>query len=108
MKKILLTVLLVLATWLFIQAQDTTMQQYVGKYKIPEAEMEVIIAFDKPNLTVTFPAGTFTLKKLGVDTFDISEMRDGGSLVFRRNEVKHVIGISVSFNDITLEGKKEN
>ena len=84
------------------------MQQYVGKYEIPDAEMLVIVALNKTDLNVTFPAGTFQLKKLGVDSFDIADMRNGGTLVFRRTEARKVNAISLSFNDITLEGKKQD
>jgi hypothetical protein len=96
----------VLTTCPFVQAQDTTMQQYVGKYKIPDAEMQVNVAIDKGALTMTFPAGTFKLKHTGVDSFDI-DMGNRGTAVFRRNEVKKINGISLFINDITLEGKKE-
>lgn len=107
MKKILFSLIFLLAGCLFISAQDTTLKQYVGKYKIPDAEMEITIKLNKDTLIMTFPAGTSPLQKLGVDTFDAIHLRIANKVVFMRNDAKKVNRISLSFNDMTLEGKKE-
>lgn len=84
------------------------MKQYAGKYKIPNAEMLVAIEINHGDLIATFPAGTFPLKNAGVDTYDIVGMRNGGFVIFMRNEKKEVSGISMSFNNIMLVGNKED
>ncbi len=109
MKRIILSVLLIAMSCHFIHGQDSTLQQYVGKYWVPDAEMQVTIKLDNGSLTIAFPAGTSGLTRMGIDTFETGDLRGRtSSVVFRRNETKKVSGISISINDIILEGKKED
>lgn len=87
------------------QAQDTSIHQYVGKYKFEGIEMEATVAIDKEVLTITMPAGTFILKRTAVDTFLIV---DRDSLVeFRRGTDKKVTMLLLYFNTLILEGIKQ-
>ena len=108
MKKICLSLLIILSAHLFVQAQDSTMKQYAGKYKVPNAEMLVAIEVNQGDLVATIPEGTFPLKSVGVDTYDLVGMRKGGLVVFLRDDKKRVTAISLSFNNIVLEGIKED
>ncbi len=81
MKKLILLATFMVIVNIYTRAQDTSIHQYVGKYKFEGAEMEALVAIDKEALTITVPAGTFVLKD-AADTFLIV---DRNSLVeFRK------------------------
>ena len=107
MKKISLFIFLSAA---FIQsdAQDTAIQQYIGKYKFAAMEMEGIISIDNGELSASFPAGISVLKRVALDTFTSSMRGRESRIEFRRNETKKVIMMLIYFNDLILEGIKEN
>ena len=107
MKKKFLCLLLVLSATFFVYAQDTTLRQYVGKYKIPDAGMEITVKLDTGGLIITFPAGDSPLTNIGIDSFDAIHLRKANTIVFKRNDAKKVNGINFITDDITLEGKKE-
>lgn len=106
MKKLVLFIIFIAGITLDTRAQDSTLQQYVGKYKFEGAEMEATIALDKEVLTITFPAGTFVLKRTALDTFQVV---DRDSLVeFRRGSDKKITMLLIYYNNLILEGIKQN
>lgn len=82
------------------------MHEYVGKYKFEGIEMEATIALDKEALTITFPAGTFVLKRTALDTFQVVD-RDS-LLEFRRGSDKKITMLLIYYNNLILEGIKQN
>lgn len=105
MKKLILLATFMVIVNIYTRAQDTSIHQYVGKYKFEGAEMEALVAIDKEALTITVPAGTFVLKRNAVDTFLIV---DRNSLVeFRRGADKKVTMLLLYFNTLILEGIRQ-
>jgi hypothetical protein len=105
MKKFILLAVFMAMVNIYTQAQDTSIHQYVGKYKFESMEMEATVAIDKEVLTITVPAGTFVLKRNAMDTFLIV---DRNSLAeFRRGPDKKVTMLLLYFNNLILEGIKQ-
>jgi len=107
MKKLFL-LLIAITTVNLIHAQDTTLQQYTGKYVFPEGgpvpDVEVILSGD--GLSMTSAAGSSTLLKLGVDSFQIVEF--SGTSVFKRGEDKKVNGVHIEAMGYVMDGQKQS
>jgi len=105
MRKIMFTMLL-LAGGLFINAQDTTLQEYTGKYVFPDGSVvpDVEVILESGALTMTSSAGSSSLVKLGVDSFQIVEF--SGTAVFKRGDDKKVNGIHIEAMGYILDGSK--
>ncbi len=87
--------------------KDTTLQQYVGKYKFPDGSVvaEVTVALEDGALTMTSSAGTSALEKKGDDLYVIVQFQ--GTAKFNRNADKKIIGVSIDAMGYQLEGKKD-
>jgi hypothetical protein len=107
MKKLFL-LLIAITTVNLIHAQDTTLQQYTGKYVFPEGgpvpDVEVILSGD--GLSMTSAAGSSTLLKLGVDSFQIVEF--SGTSVFKRGEDKKVNAVHIEAMGYVMDGQKQS
>lgn len=112
MKKIFLLSCLLLSCMILVRAQqappvkDSTLQQYVGKYKFPDGSVvaEVIVTLDSGALTMSSSAGTSLLEKQGEDLYTIVQFQ--GTAKFNRNETKKIIGVSINAGGYQLEGTK--
>lgn len=108
MKTVLTVLVMALGiTALQAQTQDTTLQQYTGKYIFPAGSPfpEVSITLDNGVLSATSPAGSATLTKVDTDVFSIVEY--GGTATFKRNEAGKVSSIQVRIADLDLTGTRE-
>ncbi len=87
--------------------KDTTLQQYVGKYKFPDGSVvaEVTVALEDGALTMSSSAGTSALEKKGDDLYVIVQFQ--GTAKFNRNTDKKIIGVSIDAMGYQLEGKKD-
>ena len=87
--------------------KDTTLQQYVGKYKFPDGSVvaEVTVALEDGALTMSSSAGTSALEKKGDDLYVIVQFQ--GTAKFNRNADKKIIGVSIDAMGYQLEGKKD-
>ena len=107
MKKLFL-LLIAITTVNLINAQDTTLQQYTGKYVFPEGgpvpEVEVTLSGEA--LSMTSAAGSSSLVKLGVDSFQIVEF--SGTSVFKRGEDKKVNAVHIEAMGYVLDGQKQS
>ena len=107
MKKLFL-LLITIATVNFINAQDSTLQQYTGKYIFPEGgpvpDVEVTLTGEE--LSMTSVAGSSSLVKLGVDSFQIVEF--SGTAVFKRGDDKKVNAVHIEAMGYVLDGQKQN
>lgn len=105
MRKIMFTLFL-LAGGLFIHAQDTTLQEFTGKYVFPEGSVvpDVDVILESGGLIMTSSAGSSSLIKLGVDSFQIVEF--SGTAVFKRGEDKKVNGVHIDAMGYILDGNK--
>ena len=88
------------------QTKDSTLQQYVGKYKFPEGSViaEVDVTLEGGALSMASTAGVSPLEKQGEDLYTITQFQ--GTAKFNRNADKKVIGVSINAMGYTLEGTK--
>jgi hypothetical protein len=106
MKKILLLSTLLLGVFISIQAQDTTLTQFTGKYKFAEGSpvQEVVINVDNGTLVAASAMGSFVLQKTGEDQYYIADYQ--APVIFKRDSNKKVIGLSISVSSMVLEALK--
>ncbi len=95
----------------FTQAQtptDSTLQEYVGKYKFPDGSVvaEVTVALENGALTMSSSAGVSPLEKQGEDLYTITQFQ--GTAKFNRDANKKIIGVSINAMGYVLEGTKAN
>lgn len=107
MKQSLLAFFLVAITVISAQAQDTTQQQYLGKYKFPAGSVveEVNVVFENGALMMNSTAGTSSLQLVKGDTFTIVSFN--GTAVFKRNESGKVNGVHIDASGYVLDGVKD-
>ena len=88
------------------QSTDTTLSQYVGKYKFPEGSVvaEVIVKFENGALSMESSAGVSALEKQGDDLYTIVQFQ--GTAKFNRDSNKKIIGVSINAMGYVLEGTK--
>lgn len=107
MKKLMMICLL-LGTVAFVQAQtkDSTLNDFVGKYKFPEGSIvaEVTVSIDGDGLVMGSSIGNSTLVKAGEDLFTITAY--DGTAQFKRDANKKVIGVSINAGGYVLEGTR--
>jgi hypothetical protein len=106
MKKFILSFIVLFSFLSAWSQQDTTDQQFVGKYKFAEGNpvTEVIISLENGVLSAGSALGTSELKKTAKDTYEIVSF--GGTATFKRNTEGKVNGISIAVQDLTMEGTK--
>ena len=106
MKKILLLSTLLLGVFISIQAQDTTLTQFTGKFKFAEGSpvQEVVINADNGTLVATSAMGSFVLQKTGEDQYFIADFQ--APVVYKRDSNRKVIGLSISVSGMVLEAVK--
>jgi len=106
MKKILLLSTLLLGVFISIQAQDTTLTQFTGKFKFAEGSpvQEVVISADNGTLVAATAMGSFVLQKTGEDQYFIADYQ--APVIFKRDSNKKVIGLSISVSGMVLEAVK--
>ena len=99
--------LFVMSFMFIANAQQSTLQQYTGKYKFPDGSVvtEITVTIEGGVLTSNSSAGTSVLEKLGIDTFSIVSFQ--GTAVFTRDANKKVNGVVVDAMGYHLEGTKE-
>lgn len=86
--------------------QDSSLQQYTGKYKFPDGSviLEATVTLENGALTVTSSAGVSPLEKQSEDIFNIIQFR--GTAKFNRDANNKVIGVSINAMGHALEGTK--
>jgi len=107
MKKILLLSTLLLGVFISIQAQDSTLTQFTGKFKFGEGSpvQEVVITADNGALVaVTASMGSFVLEKTGEDQYFIAPIQ--GAVVYKRDSNKKVVGLAINVSGMVLEAVK--
>ena len=105
MKKILLS-LFVLFSFLSVNAQTDSLQQYTGKFKFPDGSpvTEITMTVDNGLLMASSAMGTTEFKPTStVDVYEI--VAYGGTATFKRKEGK-VTSLQILVGDINMEGVK--
>jgi hypothetical protein len=110
MKKIMLLVMLVCGFGIasYAQQQDTTLAQYVGKYVFPSGSVidAVTVTLENDALVMNSSAGSSALTKESEDLYVIVAFQ--GKALFKRDNNKKIIGVSINAMGYQLEGTKEN
>ena len=109
MKKLLLFSIMLMGLSVVVNAQtDTTLQQYTGKYKFAEGSIlaEAVVNLENGALIVVTSYGSSAMVKQEGDAFSVTAFQ--GTAVFKRNDAKKVIGVSISAMGYSLEGTKED
>jgi len=101
--------LVLLFTGMLVIAQDSTARkELIGRYKFPAGSVveEVIVMQDNGILMMNSTAGTSSLELIKGDSFTIVNF--SGIAVFKRNEVKKVIGVHIDASGYVLDGVKDS
>lgn len=108
MKRILISVVMIVVVCAGLRAQDTSSYPFLGKYKFPEGSVVpgVEVTIDNGSLVMSSTAGVSKLNVLGKDSFNIVSFN--GFAVFRRNETKKVVAVHIEASGYTLDGVKDS
>lgn len=108
MKRIIFSLLLVTG-FLYANAQNDSLDHYVGKYKFPDGSpvTEISISVENGTLMAASAMGNSEFKK--TDTKDVFEIvAYGGTATFRRNDQNKVTGLLIQVQDISMEGTRSD
>lgn len=88
------------------QTTDSTLSQFVGKYKFPDGSViaEVVVKLENGSLTMESSAGVSPLEKQSDDLYAITQFQ--GTAKFNRDTNKKIIGLSINAMGYVLEGTK--
>ena len=107
MKKIMLSVLVILAFSAAQAQSDTLLQQYTGKYVFPDGSpvQEIGVIVEEGLLTATSAMGNSELRK--TETKDVFEVvAYAGTATFKRNADGKINGLQIQVQDVNMEGTK--
>ncbi len=106
MKK-LLTILFSLSAFSFLNAQDSTLNEYVGMYLFPEGSVvtSVEIKIENGGLMANSSQGSSALEKISKDTFNL--VAYNGLVSFHRDGESKIDSIRIEVQDVILEGRKD-
>lgn len=105
-KLIMICLLLGTVSLVGAQTKDSTLQDFVGKYKFPEGSIvtEVNVSMEGEGLIMGSSIGNSTLVKLSEDLFSLTAY--DGTAKFNRDSNKKVVGVSINAGGYALEGTK--
>lgn len=106
MKKMLLMAGVFLGILVSVQAQESPLKEYLGKYTFAEGSpvTEVVLTLQDTILVSTSSVGSFPLEKKGVDTFYLAAY--DALVIFKRNGNSAVEGVGINVQGMELIGKK--
>jgi Domain of unknown function (DUF3471) len=107
MRKLVLSIIVSFGL-VFLYAQDTTLNEYVGTYIFPEGGpvTMVEVKLENGSLLASSTAGSSPLERASKDTFNI--IAHDGKAYFTRDSTKKVNGIKIEVGETILEGKKNS
>jgi hypothetical protein len=87
-------------------APDSTLSQFVGKYRFPDGSVisEVNVALENGAFSMSSSAGVSPLEKQGEDLYAITQFQ--GTAKFNRDGNKKIIGVTINAMGYLLEGTK--
>ena len=106
MKKMLLIGIVFLGIFVTVQAQDSPLKEYLGKYTFAEGSpvTEVVLTLQDSVLVSTSSVGSFPLEKKGVDTFYLAAY--DALVIFKRDGNNVVTGVGINVQGMELIGTK--
>jgi ABC-type Na+ efflux pump permease subunit len=107
MKKLVLSILVILGFMTVVNAQTTPFKDYVGKYVFAAGSpvAEVTMTAEEAALVINSAMGSTPLEKKGVDTFYLAQY--DALVIFKRASDKSVESVSIAVQGMELVGKKE-
>jgi len=107
MKKLILSMLVVLGFMTAVNAQSSPLKDYLGKYVFAAGSpiAEAMVEVEDTTLKVSSPMGSFSLEKKGTDTFYLAAY--DAFVIFKRAANKNVESVSISVQGMELVGTKE-
>src|SRR5215217_2149231 len=90
-----------------VQAQDTTLKEYIGKYSFPDGTPVTLanVTLKDTVLTISSAQGSSDLMKRSRDTFAL--LSYDGTAYFIRNASGNISGIKVEVEDTVMNGTKD-
>ena len=106
MKKMLLMGIVFLGIFVTVQAQDSPLKEYLGKYTfaVGSPVTEVNITAEDTVLIINSAMGSTGLEKKGVDTFYLAAY--DALVIFKRDANSVVEGVGINVQGMELIGKK--
>jgi hypothetical protein len=106
MKKMLLMGVVFLGIFVTVQAQDSPLKEYLGKYIFAEGSpvAEVTLTADDSTLVINSAMGSTALEKKGVDTFYLAAYE--AIVIFKRDGNNLVEAVGINVQGMELIGKK--
>jgi hypothetical protein len=107
MKKLILSLVVVLGFMTAVNAQSNPLKDYLGKYVFAAGSpiAEAMVEVEDTTLKVSSPMGSFMLEKKGMDTFYLAAY--DAFVIFKRSASKNVESVSISVQGMELVGTKE-
>jgi len=95
-----------LGIFVSVQAQDSPLKEYLGKYTFAEGSpvTEVVLTVQDSVLVSTSSVGAFPLEKKGVDTFYLAAY--DALVIFKRDGNNVVTGVGINVQGMELIGTK--
>lgn len=109
MKKMLFSLLVLLAFSNLNAQTDSTLQEYTGKFKFPDGSpfAEISVVIDNGILMATTSLGNSEFKKTDTkDVFDIVAYT--GVATYKRNAEGKITTLRIQVQDLDLEGSKSD
>jgi hypothetical protein len=107
MKKLILSLVVILGFMTVVNAQTSPFKDYVGKYVFAAGSPvpEVTLTEEKDALVINSAMGSTPLEKKGVDTFYLAAY--DALVIFKRSADKGVESVSIAVQGMELVGTKE-
>ena len=107
MRKLCFMTLILMGTFLSVNAQQGPLNDYLGKYVFAEGSpvAEVSLTVQDSSLVINSAMGSTMLEKKGVDSFYLATY--DALVIFKRKDGKAVETISIFVQGMELVGKRE-
>ena len=107
MRKLCFMTLILMGTFLSVNAQQGPLNDYLGKYVFAEGSpvAEVSLTVQDSSLVINSAMGSTMLEKKGVDSFYLATY--DALVIFKRKDGKSVETISIFVQGMELVGKRE-
>ncbi len=107
MRKLCFLTLILMGTFLSVNAQSGPLNDYIGKYIFAEGSpvAEVSLTIEDSSLVINSAMGSTSLEKKGVDSFYLATY--DALVIFKRKDDKSVATISIFVQGMELVGNKE-
>lgn len=107
MKKLVLSIVIVLGFMTVVNAQTSPFKDYLGKYVFAAGSpvTEVTMTAEESSLVINSAMGSVPLEKKGVDTFYLAAY--DALVIFKRATDKSIESVSIAVQGMELVGKKE-